>query len=314
MQTIHLNLKILSDNSLLESTRDLAAKEREITLSILHHLREVERRRLFAVLGYSSLHEYCRQDLHWSEGSAHRRISSMRLLKELPELEKKLETGILNLSLLSQAQSFLRREPTKTLEEKRECLTALEGKSTREAERVLLKRASQPEKHLPEKIRAISETHAQVTFTADQTLIDEIRELQGLLAHTHPGMSIEDVIRHAVNDSLKRLKPKAPKSPPAPESAPELKKETRRDSAYVPAEIKRAVWHRDRGECSYIHTKSGRKCASRYALEYDHFQPRRLGGPTTVQNLRLRCRTHNQLAAIQTYGQNQMARFVPGLE
>ena len=122
----------------------------------------------------------------------------MRLLKELPELGGKLESGSLNLSLHSQTQSFLRREPLKTLEEKMECLTALEGKSTREAERELLKRSSQPERHLPERVQAISETRTQFTFTADQKLIDEIRELQALLAHSHSRMSIEEVIRFAV--------------------------------------------------------------------------------------------------------------------
>ena len=39
---------------------------------VLHHLREVERRFLFAELGYSSLFEYCISELKYSAGSAQR--------------------------------------------------------------------------------------------------------------------------------------------------------------------------------------------------------------------------------------------------
>src|SRR5437868_12891 len=107
-----MNLRATSDKSLLENLHRLVRNEREVTLQILHHLREVERRSLYAKLSYSSLFEYCTQELKYSAGNAHRRISSMRLLKELPELEAKIENGTLNLSVLAQAQSFFKQEKT----------------------------------------------------------------------------------------------------------------------------------------------------------------------------------------------------------
>jgi hypothetical protein len=46
--------------------------------------------------------------LHYSEGQAGRRIQAMRLIKEIPEIEQKIESGALSLSNISQAQSFFR--------------------------------------------------------------------------------------------------------------------------------------------------------------------------------------------------------------
>ena len=110
------------------------AQEREVTLSVLHYLLEVERRQLFARLGFSSLYEYAVKDLGYSEGSAHRRIASMRLLRSLPELEAKIENGSLPLSTLSQAQSFFRQEAIVAPQDKLEVLKKLEGKTSREVE------------------------------------------------------------------------------------------------------------------------------------------------------------------------------------
>mgnify|MGYP001560140630 FL=1 len=83
-RSIHSSISKLTDRELLTKVKTLSQKERELTLSILHHLREVERRKLYSALKYPSLYEYCRHELGYSSGSAHRRIDSMKLLKEIP--------------------------------------------------------------------------------------------------------------------------------------------------------------------------------------------------------------------------------------
>ena len=103
-----MNFKNISDDLLLEKTKELVTEERKITLQVLWHLREVENRKLHAARGFSSLFEYCVKELKYSEPSAQRRISSMRLLKEIPEVEEKITDGALSLTVLSQAQSFFR--------------------------------------------------------------------------------------------------------------------------------------------------------------------------------------------------------------
>jgi len=44
-------------------------------------------------------------------------------------------------------------------------------------------------------------------------------------------------------------------------------------------------------------------------LENDHIVPRGRGGPSTIDNCRLACKFHNQLAARQVYGDKHMDLF-----
>ncbi len=59
-RTLALALRGLSDRELLSRVKDLVSRERAVTLEILVHLIEVERRRLHVGLGYASMFEYCR--------------------------------------------------------------------------------------------------------------------------------------------------------------------------------------------------------------------------------------------------------------
>lgn len=99
-----MNLKNLSNTELHLQCQFLAKKERLATADMLWHLKENQKRMLFAEMGYRDLKEYCVKELKYSEGSAWRRISAMRLLAEIPELESKIQSGDLNLSQISLAQ------------------------------------------------------------------------------------------------------------------------------------------------------------------------------------------------------------------
>src|SRR4029077_15052451 len=208
-------LHSLGNQALLEKTRTLVKEEREITTRILHHLREVERRKLFSDLGYPSLFAYAMGDLHYSESSAHRRIAAMRLLKELPELEEKIESGSLSLSVISQAQSFFRQESKMekvTPEEKREILAALENKSTREAEKELLSRSSEPERLRPEVVKPMSETLSELRCLVDQETLQKLERIRGLLGHTHSELTMGELIAKMAEITLEKIDPaKEPK-------------------------------------------------------------------------------------------------------
>ena len=89
-EVLIMNLKHLSNDELHSFTKAAAEKERLSTIEVLWHLREVERRMLYAKMGYRDLKEYCIKECKYSEGSAWRRIAAMKLLVEVPELEKKI--------------------------------------------------------------------------------------------------------------------------------------------------------------------------------------------------------------------------------
>ena len=66
-------------------------------------------------------------------------------------------------------------------------------------------------------------------------------------------------------------------------------------SRHIPAEVKRAVWLRDLGRCTFVGANN-RRCTSRGFLEFDHIVPFAVGGEATVENLRLLCKIHNHEA------------------
>ena len=72
-------------------------------------------------------------------------------------------------------------------------------------------------------------------------------------------------------------------------------------SRHIPAEVKRAVWLRDLGRCTFVGDR-GRRCTSRAFLEFHHDVPYAAGGEATVQNIRLACRIHNALESELFFG------------
>lgn len=81
------------------------------------------------------------------------------------------------------------------------------------------------------------------------------------------------------------------------------------DSRYVAAPVKRAVWERDEGRCTFV-DGHGRRCKERAQLELHHRQPFGKGGDHSVDNLALLCRAHNAYVAELDYGKEKMAKYL----
>lgn len=62
----------------------------------------------------------------------------------------------------------------------------------------------------------------------------------------------------------------------------------------IPTEIKRKVWKRDKGCCQYQDSVTGKRCYSKYKLEFDHIRGWGQGGSHSLENLWLLCREHNR--------------------
>ena len=87
----------------------LARHEQALQLSVLDHLREIEARRLYLRLGYSSLFDYTVRELHYTEAAAWRRIKAMRLCRETRGVRERLQDGSLNLSNAALLQNSFER-------------------------------------------------------------------------------------------------------------------------------------------------------------------------------------------------------------
>ena len=207
-----MDLKRLKDGELLDNLKQFVQSERQLLTKILHHLKEVERRKLFSELGYRSLFEYAVKELKYSEGQAGRRIQAMRLIKEIPSMEEKIASGHLSLSNVSQAQSYFREmkkclpQHKMPLKDKIEVLKNLEGKSAREGQKVLLKMQPQEVVLPKERKKIVTETHTQVSFIMTSELEVKIEELRSLLGYKGAAMNLAELVEHMVEVILKEAK------------------------------------------------------------------------------------------------------------
>lgn len=325
-----MDLRMVSDDALLKRTKELALQEREILIHVLHHLREIGRRRLFSDLGYGSLYIYCVEHLGYSNDQAYRRISAARLLTEVPEVETKIVKGALNVTTLSMAQTFFRQaekaqrsrqENLVSLDakEKLNILSQLDNKSTREAEKILMKFSGDldlTQNH--EKVRAVGEDTSELKIFVNNAVLEKIKTLKGLLAHSHPNISLNELFdmlcdlgiskwdkakknsRTHQNYQAKYDEPRASTCDTnsfdgsQKIAAPKVKR--------IFSKMRKNVWKHADSKCE--------KCGSKFALHVDHRQPLGMGGSDEASNLRLLCRSCNQRAAINSYGMKHMGRWL----
>jgi hypothetical protein len=78
-------------------------------------------------------------------------------------------------------------------------------------------------------------------------------------------------------------------------------------SRHVPVEIARQVWERDGSQCTFVDER-GRRCSARRFLTLEHRQPFALGGPATVDNICLLCKSHNGHTAREVFGEEHIAK------
>jgi hypothetical protein len=188
----------------------------------------------------------------------------------------------------------------------------------------------------PSQRQSLGPQRYKVQFTATQEYVDLLEEAKDLLAHAVPDRSLEQVHLRAMRALVDQLKTRKyarantrAKSQPmeAPSPSTERVGETqsggadaqspgaragarqdpRRRGRYIPAAVRRAVWERDCGRCTYVDV-TGQRCRERACLEFDHIDPYARGGPPAVSNLRLACRSHNGLTAEQVFGRDFIER------
>jgi hypothetical protein len=112
----------------------------------------------------------------------------------------------------------------------------------------------------------------RIQFTASRALCEKLREAQALLRHRVPSGDLAEIVDRALTLLVQdaRRKKFAQTSRPAPRNR--SKREERKPSRHIPAEIKRAVAARDRGRCAFV-ARSGRRCGSRDFVEFHHKEP-----------------------------------------
>jgi hypothetical protein len=264
------------------------------------------------------------------EDTAARWIRAGRAAREHPTIFDRLADGRLHLS------GVVMLAPHLTHDNAREPLAAACGKTKAEIERVLAewfplpdlvtsiepipvapspptcpehvcegKVQPAPERVDPaprDRVKPLGPERFAMQVTIDAETHKLLREVQALLGHTVPSGDVAGVLR----ESLRIAKQALEKRRFAETSKPRPGRRTR-SARHVPAHVRREVWQRDQGRCTFV-SDSGHRCESRTRLEFDHVTPVARGGEATIVNLRLRCRAHNQYEAERVFGERFMAR------
>ena len=160
----------------------------------------------------------------------------------------------------------------------------------------------------PGHVEVASQERYLVRVTIARSTHDKLRYAQALLSHSVPSQDVAQVLDRALDALIARLERRklgatrtAKSSFQRETRVPGPARAHRSATRYIPAQVRRAVWERDGGRCTFVGA-SGHRCQSRHLLEFDHAEPFALGGAATVDALRLRCRAHNQFAAERAFG------------
>jgi hypothetical protein len=204
-----------SDIEVVAQTVTAVGQERESVTVVLHHLREVDRRRLYSALKYKSLHQFATKHLHYTDDEAYRRIAAMKLLRALPEIEERIISGDLTLTHLNKAQTFFHQEEKiqqKPLskEQKIHVIEQMRGTSVREADQITLALSSIEVKIKPDKLKQVTKNQIEVRFTAREELQVKTEKLKGFLAHSHPGISLGELYEKLCDLGLEHWDPSGP--------------------------------------------------------------------------------------------------------
>ena len=121
----------LSNKELDAILVELVSRERRLTLEVIDHLIELDKRKLHAALAYSSLFTYCTGRLGYSNAAAARRVSAAKAIRRFPGIRGMISRRELSLSSLSLVSRELHAPHARKL------IDAIRGKTRREAEIVL---------------------------------------------------------------------------------------------------------------------------------------------------------------------------------
>jgi len=148
----------------------------------------------------------------------------------------------------------------------------------------------------PARVAPLAPGRFVLQVSISQHAHDLLRRAQELLAHARPGCDVEQVLELALSELVRKLEQRKFGDTDTPRA-----RRGSTDPRHVPAQVRREVAARDGKRCTFV-SGTGVRCAERALLEFDHVLPVARGGKSTVANLRLRCRAHNQHEADQVFG------------
>jgi hypothetical protein len=316
------DLRLLTNELLWTSVHSARRREREVLKELLEVLLEVDRRGLHLKKGYASLWAFLTEGLGYEPASAHRRLQALRAVKAVPEIKEQVASGVLTLSAVATGQGYVQaltqKRPVSTAE-KRELFTALQSMTKLQAEKFVLKKASQENPSIkglserPDQVRAVAPERTELRFAVGPAFEKKLARLRELYFHQNPNASLEELLEWAMGTALKTLDPgerqarrvAKKEAEPGSDSAAEVDPHS---TALPAADISRSSASEPRPtqaqkdlalataqqRCQHIDPQARRRCTETRGLELDHRFPRSWGGENSAANFQILCRAHNQ--------------------
>jgi 5-methylcytosine-specific restriction endonuclease McrA len=318
------SLTHLSNEVLRRELTTKAARENEATAELLAHIAEFDERKLYLPEAYESMLAYCTGELQLSEDAAKKRIQVARVGRTCPAVFEALESGRVHLTGLrvlaphitpGTVEELLAAATHKTKE-------AIEGLLAERSPRLGVPAMVTPmcEEGAPghlrntdpqgvtvgnsplatsgDRVTPLSTESFAVQFTRSREADERFRYAQTLLGHQVRPSDIAEVYDRAIKVLVEKLERRRFGACAKPRKGG---RRTRSGSRHVSLAVRRAVWERDQGQCTFK-SESGRRCEARRGLQFDHEKEFARGGEATIENIRLRCPGHNQYSAERTFG------------
>lgn len=203
-----MKIQYLSNFELLGRFGKLVRTERKITHLVLECIAEIDSRRLYLDKAYPSIYEFLVEEFGYSSSAALRRIESARLLRDVPELAEKIESGAINLSQLSKVQQAVRAvqklEDRKVdIAEKMELLSRIEYTTQQQTEVILCQALSLPVL-VEDKQRMHRDESVTLTITFSKEQMDLLNKVQDLIAHAVPEKKWSEVMTYLAQKEIQR--------------------------------------------------------------------------------------------------------------
>jgi hypothetical protein len=330
----------LDDHELLALLHTLVVQSNQTEAQLCAVIAEVDARRLY-LPDHISMFAFCTRQLGLSEAAAENRIAVARAGRRFGRVFEALRSGAIHLSglrvlvphltedsadaLLDAAAGKSKRaieelvarhapkpdvaDSIRKLPQRRTIEAAAAGQTSPLlpvsplcAEATSASAPQGPAK--PPRVSPLSPDRYQVQLTASKELKDKIEKAKALLRHQVPSGDLSTILDKALSALIEKVerqrfgvgrKPRSKKIP-----------EKRAKSRHVPDAIKRAVYERDEGRCTFV-GPNGVRCEEKCFLELDHLDGYARKPEHRVSRLTLRCFCHNQYAAELMYGTQWMA-------
>jgi hypothetical protein len=189
---------------------EVVRDERLITNRLLTLINKIDERKIFLELGYSSLFDWLVRRYGYSESSAYRRIEAARLIRAVPEVKEKMESGTLNLTNAAKVRSAIRAKEKSTgkkvsAQEQAEAVAAVEKKTSVEADSALCSLFPEIKSSVhQERMTVLDENTRRALVNLSEEDIANLEWARDFLSHAMPNASNGQVLSRVLKEFRKR--------------------------------------------------------------------------------------------------------------